>query len=86
MASQGSLSTNVSKTPKSGRSGGEGAVDVASTSSPKGGQCLCSPTTHQGSFRCRFHRSSAKMMKRSISMPADTSAAAALSPNSVGST
>ncbi|KAH1235949.1 hypothetical protein GmHk_08G021286 [Glycine max] len=26
------------------------------TSSPKG-QCLCSPTTHEGSFRCRFHRS-----------------------------
>ncbi|KAK9697723.1 hypothetical protein RND81_08G056400 [Saponaria officinalis] len=37
----------------------------------KGGQCLCSPTTHQGSFRCRFHRpkSSSWMMKRSYSMP-----------------
>ncbi|KNA13039.1 hypothetical protein SOVF_119870 [Spinacia oleracea] len=37
----------------------------------KGGHCLCSPTTHQGSFRCRFHRSNAStwMMKRSNSMP-----------------
>ncbi|KAG5041679.1 hypothetical protein AAZX31_05G216400 [Glycine max] len=30
--------------------------DSGTTSSPKG-QCLCSPTTHEGSFRCRFHRS-----------------------------
>ncbi|CAO2841505.1 unnamed protein product [Amaranthus hypochondriacus] len=43
---------------------------VAATSKG-GGQCLCSPTTHQGSFRCRLHRSnsSAWMMKRSNSMP-----------------
>ncbi|KAH9608962.1 hypothetical protein KSS87_009759, partial [Heliosperma pusillum] len=41
------------------------------TGSSKGGQCLCSPTTHEGSFRCRFHRSKSAvwMMKRSCSMP-----------------
>lgn len=38
------------------------------------GQCLCSPTTHEGSFRCRFHRtpsssSTSPWMKRSNSMP-----------------
>ncbi|KAL9688935.1 hypothetical protein QQ045_033362 [Rhodiola kirilowii] len=27
------------------------------TSGSKGGSCLCSPTTHAGSFRCRMHRS-----------------------------
>lgn len=36
-----------------------------------GGKCLCSPTTHQGSFRCRFHRSQSSVwMRRSKSMPA----------------
>uniref|UniRef100_A0A7N0ZTT9 Uncharacterized protein n=1 Tax=Kalanchoe fedtschenkoi TaxID=63787 RepID=A0A7N0ZTT9_KALFE len=27
------------------------------TSASRGGSCLCSPTTHAGSFRCRLHRS-----------------------------
>ncbi|KZV50626.1 hypothetical protein F511_33615 [Dorcoceras hygrometricum] len=42
-----------------------------SVESPKGQQCLCSPTTHEGSFRCKFHRSntSANWFKRSKSMP-----------------
>merc|ERR1711915_470453 len=33
---------------------------ATSVSSPKSEQksCLCSPTTHEGSFRCRLHRSS----------------------------
>ncbi|CAL0312472.1 unnamed protein product [Lupinus luteus] len=31
--------------------------DGGVTSLPKG-HCLCSPTTHEGSFRCRLHRSS----------------------------
>ncbi|KAL0410672.1 UNVERIFIED_CONTAM: hypothetical protein Slati_3656900 [Sesamum latifolium] len=54
--------------------------------SPRGGQCLCSPTTHQGSFRCRFHRSTAKpeWFKRSKSMPAaDAAASDPVSPKSV---
>ncbi|KAE7998752.1 hypothetical protein FH972_003263 [Carpinus fangiana] len=80
MASHGSLT--VSTSPKSGK---EEPVGGAS-SSPKG-QCLCSPTTHQGSFRCRFHRSSSSAwMKRSKSVPAKTSSVASMSPKSIEST
>ncbi|KAI5680553.1 hypothetical protein M9H77_01780 [Catharanthus roseus] len=61
-----------------------------SGNSPKGGQqCLCSPTTHQGSFRCRFHRSgSTAWFKRSKSMPANNNNnnIPSLSPKSVEST
>ncbi|EOY30817.1 Uncharacterized protein TCM_037897 [Theobroma cacao] len=79
MASHGNIT--VSTSPKGSNS--EAAVP---TNSPKGGQCLCSPTTHQGSFRCRFHRSSSSAwMKRSKSMPANGSLAS-LSPKSVEST
>ncbi|KAK4397034.1 hypothetical protein Sango_1540000 [Sesamum angolense] len=64
---------------------------LSAATSPKGesvvsprGQCLCSPTTHQGSFRCRFHRSTAKpeWFKRSKSMPAADTAAPASDPGS----
>ncbi|KAE8682824.1 hypothetical protein F3Y22_tig00111234pilonHSYRG00030 [Hibiscus syriacus] len=74
MASNGNIT--VSTSPKGGNSASETA------NSGKGAQCLCSPTTHQGSFRCRFHRTSSKM-KRSISMPANH---ASFSPKSVDST
>ncbi|KAL4328747.1 hypothetical protein HN51_035825 [Arachis hypogaea] len=40
------------------------------------GQCLCSPTTHEGSFRCRFHRSSATGTGYSFSTPRSKSMAA----------
>ncbi|KAK4278267.1 hypothetical protein QN277_016133 [Acacia crassicarpa] len=30
--------------------------------------CLCSPTTHAGSFRCRHHRASSAMMVRGKSV------------------
>ncbi|KAJ9183972.1 hypothetical protein P3X46_007764 [Hevea brasiliensis] len=72
MASHSSVA--VSTSPKGGANG-EGAT--AGSSSPKG-QCLCSPTTHEGSFRCRFHRakssSSSAWMKRSKSMPTNQAA------------
>ncbi|KAK4415513.1 hypothetical protein Salat_2658700 [Sesamum alatum] len=75
MASQDSNSLTAVTSPK-----GEGVV------SPRG-QCLCSPTTHQGSFRCRFHRSTAKpeWFKRSKSMPAADTARGSdsVSPKSV---
>eukprot|EP01018_Ginkgo_biloba_P003553 Gb_36288 [translate_table: standard] len=32
--------------------------DNASGKNVKGGRCLCAPTSHAGSFRCRLHRSS----------------------------
>ncbi|KAK7251579.1 hypothetical protein RIF29_34894 [Crotalaria pallida] len=74
--SQGQGNTNkltVSTSPKSEGGNNGGGV----TSLPKG-QCLCSPTTHEGSFRCRLHRSGTgssfttqqpAWMKRSKSIP-----------------
>nr|KYP61610.1 hypothetical protein KK1_016106 [Cajanus cajan] len=52
--SEGQRKLTVSIFPES--DSGSGSPSGA-TSFPKG-QCLCSPTTHEGSFRCRFHRSS----------------------------
>ncbi|KDP33659.1 hypothetical protein JCGZ_07230 [Jatropha curcas] len=82
MASHGSIAVSTSS-PKGGN-GTEGGSAILS--SPKG-QCLCSPTTHEGSFRCRFHRSrsAAASMKRSKSMPTNN-AVNTLSPKSVEST
>lgn len=58
-------------------------VRPPTATSPKG-QCLCSPTTHEGSFRCRFHRSSpTAWLKRSNSTLTGGSSAASLSPKSV---
>ncbi|KAK4280871.1 hypothetical protein QN277_012433 [Acacia crassicarpa] len=67
MASQKSVAENAKHrvtvtSPKSDNNGG-----AASPSSK--GQCLCSPTTHPGSFRCRFHRSSS-MKRQSSILPA----------------
>ncbi|TMW96528.1 hypothetical protein EJD97_007222 [Solanum chilense] len=63
---------------------------------PKG-HCLCSPTTHRGSFRCRYHRTSgettsAAWFKRSKSMPVNNNNnnnnnnLSSISPKSVEST
>ncbi|KAM1090096.1 hypothetical protein ACFX19_017984 [Malus domestica] len=77
MASHGS-GLKVSTTPENG-----GNAEAASITSQKG-QCLCSPTTHQGSFRCRFHRSTSSVwMKRSKSMPTNNNSEASFSPTSV---
>lgn len=81
MASDGSLSVVVSTSPKHGNRDAE----TVRSSSPKG-QCLCSPTMHQGSFRCRLHRStSSAWMKRSKSMPANNPAASLSPKESIGS-
>ncbi|KAI8565539.1 hypothetical protein RHMOL_Rhmol03G0268000 [Rhododendron molle] len=75
----------VSTSPK--ESGGTG--DAANLAK---GQCVCSPTTHQGSFRCRFHRASdsttttTPCFKRSKSTPSSNHPVTALSPKSVEST
>ncbi|KAF5742963.1 hypothetical protein HS088_TW09G01025 [Tripterygium wilfordii] len=72
MASDGS--NKVTNINTEGNHKGEAMTVVTSTSSSPKGQCLCSPTTHQGSFRCRFHRSnSSAWMKRSNSMPSNNS-------------
>ncbi|CAK9170213.1 unnamed protein product, partial [Ilex paraguariensis] len=43
--------------------------------------CLCSPTTHAGSFRCRYHRS-ASLTRSSISVGSKLSELAGKSPGS----
>ncbi|KAK8483252.1 hypothetical protein V6N12_019163 [Hibiscus sabdariffa] len=80
MASHGNIILSTS--PKGSNSESAAAI------SPKGGQCLCSPTTHRVSFRCKFHRasSSAWIMKRSKSMPTNNTSMPSFSPKSVEST
>ncbi|KAG7021282.1 hypothetical protein SDJN02_17970, partial [Cucurbita argyrosperma subsp. argyrosperma] len=81
MASNGSLSVVVSASPKHDNRDAE----TMRSSSPKG-QCLCSPTMHQGSFRCRLHRStSSAWMKRSKSMPANKPVASLSPKETLGS-
>jgi hypothetical protein len=41
--------------------------------------CLCSPTTHAGSFRCRLHRSPSLQRTRSMDSKANTTTADAAS-------
>lgn len=74
MSSQGGF--NVSTSPQGGKNTEGGA-----TSPPKG-QCLCSPTTHQGSFRCRFHRASGSSSWKMKPLPTNKSDAS-YSPKSV---
>ncbi|KAK7314483.1 hypothetical protein VNO77_33008 [Canavalia gladiata] len=74
----------VSTSPKS--DSGSGSADGGAGSLPKG-HCLCSPTTHEGSFRCRLHRGPASAptwMKRSKSMPTNKPVLS-LSPDSTSS-
>ncbi|KAL5552798.1 hypothetical protein UlMin_040199 [Ulmus minor] len=47
--------------------GGGAAVGLTSqTSVNKNNNCLCSPTTHAGSFRCRLHRSPSLQRTKSM--------------------
>ncbi|KAI3513759.1 hypothetical protein L1887_11893 [Cichorium endivia] len=73
--------------------GGGGGGSGGSQNSPRGQLCLCSPTTHQGSFRCKFHRQGSATggwFSRSKSMPPtrndNTTSASNFSPKSVEST
>ncbi|KAK9947710.1 hypothetical protein M0R45_003322 [Rubus argutus] len=86
MASNGNgSSNNMSVSTNSPKSSGNVAEAPSPKSAKGGGQCLCSPTTHQGSFRCRFHRSrsATAWMQRSKSMPPANNSPASLSPTSV---
>nr|GLL27682.1 hypothetical protein TorRG33x02_095840 [Ipomoea trifida] len=83
MASHNASATATITSPKS-------ADGDAPANSRKGNHCLCSPTTHQGSFRCRLHRAGptpSEWFKRSNSMPAKPPhGLGSLSPKSVEST
>ncbi|KAJ4953540.1 hypothetical protein NE237_030372 [Protea cynaroides] len=76
MASPGTI--NMGTSPKGagkGESSASGGSGTGSGSNSQRAMCLCSPTTHNGSFRCRFHRSSlsSSWMRRSNSMPSKAS-------------
>ncbi|WJX30038.1 hypothetical protein P8452_18619 [Trifolium repens] len=82
MASQTQHKFTISTSPTS-ESGSN-----TTTPLPKG-QCLCSPTKHEGSFRCRLHRGSSSSssttstwMKRTKSMPNNNKHVVFVSPNS----
>lgn len=53
--------------------GGGGSAGMGKSSSVRL-NCLCAPTTHPGSFRCRYHRRNAALgMSRGISVPTNLS-------------
>lgn len=53
--------------------GGGGSVGMGKSSSVRL-NCLCAPTTHAGSFRCRYHRRNAGLgMSRGVSVPSNLS-------------
>ncbi|CAN0900146.1 hypothetical protein LINGRAHAP2_LOCUS20675 [Linum grandiflorum] len=88
MGSNGSLTISTAASPKGGSDCGGG--HRSGTVAGGGGQCLCSPTTHKGSFRCRFHGASSsalskKIMNRSYSMPTANNSSSVIAPDSTSS-
>ncbi|CAA7397797.1 unnamed protein product [Spirodela intermedia] len=66
--------------PKSGGGDGDSGSSSGKAGAGSGAQCLCSPTTHRGSFRCRHHRSSSSAWsRRSDSLPADAKGGSSIS-------
>ncbi|KAJ1385880.1 hypothetical protein SESBI_41284 [Sesbania bispinosa] len=53
-----SISPNrsISVTPRTGGSNGGQLVKKQNSSKPQKRTCMCSPTTHPGSFRCSLHK------------------------------
>uniref|UniRef100_A0A0A0LWJ0 Serine-rich protein n=1 Tax=Cucumis sativus TaxID=3659 RepID=A0A0A0LWJ0_CUCSA len=86
MGSQAKMSIRIPSTAKSAGEG-DGVLGHSHSCSSKG-QCLCSPTTHPGSFRCRLHRSNSlpwSRQSKSTAASADASNTSDLSPKSVES-
>ncbi|KAK1421006.1 hypothetical protein QVD17_23040 [Tagetes erecta] len=102
MGSKGHVNISVTTipSPRGGKedarcvdNNGGGGGGGSTMKSPKGQLCLCSPTTHQGSFRCKFHRQGSTNVgwfSRSKSMPLNrnnnTKSGSNFSPKSVEST
>ncbi|ESQ48701.1 hypothetical protein EUTSA_v10021795mg [Eutrema salsugineum] len=70
--------------PRARGGGGDGgSVVMMGKSSSVRQNCLCAPTTHPGSFRCRYHRRNAGLgMSRGISVPSNLSMLAGGGSNS----
>ncbi|KAL3835610.1 hypothetical protein ACJIZ3_010346 [Penstemon smallii] len=58
-----------------------GAGGLARQGSVTKYNCLCSPTTHQGSFRCRLHRAPSLPRTKSIDSPASEGSLSKVSPS-----
>ncbi|GLU03142.1 hypothetical protein SLE2022_203590 [Rubroshorea leprosula] len=54
---------------------GQGTPGLTRQPSVTKGNCLCSPTTHAGSFRCRLHRAPSLQRAKSIDTAANQDAA-----------
>ncbi|KAG7631064.1 hypothetical protein ISN44_As03g013230 [Arabidopsis suecica] len=73
---------NMSPRVRRGGGGGGGSVGMSKSSSVRQ-NCLCAPTTHPGSFRCRYHRRNAGLgMSRGTSVPSNLSMLAGGDSNS----
>ncbi|KAA8529637.1 hypothetical protein F0562_034263 [Nyssa sinensis] len=55
-----------SETEMTSPTSGPGASGLARQGSIAKSNCLCSPTTHAGSFRCRLHRAPSLQRTKSI--------------------
>ncbi|MED6187195.1 hypothetical protein PIB30_074161 [Stylosanthes scabra] len=53
---------------------GQSTIPATMKSSSGRFECLCSPTTHAGSFRCRHHRGKEAAMRRAVSVDSNLSA------------
>lgn len=54
---------------------------VSASSSPVKMTCMCSPTNHPGSFRCRFHREQQKRAAAVVALPTSPRAGSKESTN-----
>ncbi|KAJ4833436.1 hypothetical protein Tsubulata_041305 [Turnera subulata] len=59
-------SIGVTKSQMAPTSCGSGAAALTRQPSATKSTCLCSPTSHAGSFRCRLHRAPSLQRTRSI--------------------
>ncbi|KAI5056939.1 hypothetical protein GOP47_0028757 [Adiantum capillus-veneris] len=67
-------SPRVSSDPRAHALPDAGTNHGSSQGSPgsnKQAMCLCAPTTHAGSFRCRFHRSASFKKWEKVTSPTD---------------
>ncbi|XVF43905.1 hypothetical protein PTKIN_Ptkin02bG0078600 [Pterospermum kingtungense] len=65
---------------------GQGASGLSRQPSVTKTNCLCSPTTHPGSFRCRLHRAPSLQRTKSIDSQSASLRDPASKPNSATAT
>ncbi|XWS69080.1 hypothetical protein CRYUN_Cryun04dG0148900 [Craigia yunnanensis] len=65
---------------------GQGASGLSRQPSVTKTNCLCSPTTHPGSFRCRYHRAPSLQRTKSIDSQSASLLDSTSKPNSATAT